>query len=335
MAFNGRFVDNMLHFAAQRGADVASLYEHLDMSAEELRAEHTKLDNETFNLLMRKTMAMTGDRDFGLHAGEYLNLSAAGIVLQIMQASANIEEALSFVCSLANLGCSSSPMHMELAGDELALVLQPDALWWKQAPDIVTQVMDGIFAFTMREISTLIWHRYRPLRVEYSFAQERTASERERVFGAPISFSASRNAMVLPKAVLDQPILSSDFDLLALLVGHAEKKLHEMQSEVSYASVVHRTILNLVKPQFPTIEEVAANLNQSVRTLQRKLKEEHTTFKAVLEDIKLELSKVYLKRPQLSVAEISELLQYAEPSGFIRSFKRWTGQTPQQFRATG
>ncbi|MEM6347407.1 MAG: AraC family transcriptional regulator ligand-binding domain-containing protein [Bacteroidota bacterium] len=322
----------MLTFAGQRGADAASLYAQLEMSVEELRAEHTTLENEAFNRLMRQVLSMTGDGDFGLHAGEYLNLSAAGIVLQIMQASAKIEEALSFVCSLANLGCSSSPMHMEVEGEELALVLRPDPLWWQQAPDIVKQVMDGIFAFTMREITTLIWQRYRPIRVEYSYAQAREYSERTRVFGAPILFSASRNALVLPRAVLDQPIMSSDFDLLALLVGHAEKKLHEKEQEVSFASVVHRTILNLLKPQFPTIEEVAANLNQSVRTLQRKLKEEHTTFKAVLEDIKLELSKVYLGRPQLSIAEVSELLQYAEPSGFIRSFKRWTGQTPQQFR---
>ncbi len=325
----------MLTFAGQRGADAATLYADLGMSVEELRAEHTTLENEAFNRLMRQVLSMTGDEDFGLHAGEYLNLSAAGIVLQIMQASAKIEEALSFVCSLANLGCSSSPMHMEVEGEELALVLRPDPLWWQQAPDIVKQVMDGIFAFTMREISTLIWQRYRPIRVEYSFAQERELSERERVFGAPILFSASRNALVLPRAVLDQPIMSSDFDLLALLVSHAEKKLHEKEQEASFSSVVHRTILNLLKPQFPTIEEVAANLNQSVRTLQRKLKEEETTFKEVLEDIKLELSKVYLGRPQLSIAEVSELLQYAEPSGFIRSFKRWTGQTPQQFRATG
>ena len=335
MAFNGRFVDNVLSFAVQRGADGDALYGYLGMSLDDLRAEHTKIDNATFNHVMREIIAMTGDPDMGLHAGEYLNLAAAGIVLQIMQASQNVEEALQFVCSLANLGCSSLPMHLLVEGDQLALILEPEALWWEQAPEVVKQVIDGVFTFTLREIATLILHAYRPIKVEYAYPQTRDVSERERVFGAPVYFDAARTAIFLPRQILDQPILSSDYELLELLVGYAEKKLHAMERESSFASIVRRTILNLVKPQFPTIEEVAANLNQSVRTLQRKLKEEKITFKEVLEGIKFELSKVYLGRPQLSVAEISDLLQYAEPSGFIRSFKRWTGYTPQQFRHSG
>lgn len=332
MAFNGRFVNNVIDFASQRGADAAQLYEMVGADAGQLQQEGFQISNESFDPTMLAAIEMTGDEDLGLHAGEYLNLSAAGIMLQIMQACSQIEEALQFVCSYANLGCSSLPMQMAVEGDELVLTVHPERLWWERSPKVVEQMIDGLFAFTLREIQTLIFQRYPPIRVEYSFVEGRERSERSRVLGAPIVFAASRNALILPVVVLEQPILSRDFELLALLVSHAEKKLQRLAGQYSFSSLVRRTILNLVKPQFPTAEEVAANLNQSVRTLQRKLKEEQTSFKEVLESIKYELAKVYLQRPQLSVADISDLLQYAEPSGFIRSFKRWTGQTPRQFR---
>ena len=88
-----------------------------------------------------------------------------------------------------------------------------------------------------------------------------------------------------------------------------------------------------MKPQFPTIEQVAANLNLSVRTLQRRLKEEGLTYKIVLDELRKQFALDYIKNKELSVKEIAYLLDYAEPSSFIRTFKRWTGKSPNVYRS--
>jgi len=115
-------------------------------------------------------------------------------------------------------------------------------------------------------------------------------------------------------------------------VQHAREKLATLNLEVGFATIVKQSIINLVKPQFPTIDQVAANLNLSVRTLQRRLKEEGLTYKTVLDELRKQFALDYIKNKALSIKEIAYLLDYAEPSSFIRSFKRWTGVSPNNYR---
>mgnify|MGYP000515555330 CR=1 FL=1 len=63
-----------------------------------------------------------------------------------------------------------------------------------------------------------------------------------------------------------------------------------------------------------------------------RLKEENLTYKIVLEELKKQFALDYLKNKELSIKEVTYLLDYAEPSSFIRSFKRWTGETPKAYQ---
>ncbi|MEO1262834.1 MAG: helix-turn-helix transcriptional regulator [Bacteroidota bacterium] len=138
----------------------------------------------------------------------------------------------------------------------------------------------------------------------------------------------------LNKKHVAEPVITSDYDLLKILVSHAEKKLTSLQQEKGFSGIVRQSILNLVKPPFPKIEQVAANLNISIRTLQRRLKEEGMTYKNVMEGLKEQLAIDYLQKENLSIKEIAYLLDYAEASSFIRSFKRWKGKSPSEWRKT-
>ena len=78
---------------------------------------------------------------------------------------------------------------------------------------------------------------------------------------------------------------------------------------------------------------IARDLGVGDRTLQRRLAGEGTTFAALLEQSRRQLAEGFLRDQRLSASEVAFLLGYADPSTFFRAFKRWTGQTPQQFRA--
>ena len=79
-------------------------------------------------------------------------------------------------------------------------------------------------------------------------------------------------------------------------------------------------------------ESIAKALHLSSRSLQRKLKEEGTTYKQLLEDTRRELAAQYVKESELSVGEITFLLGFSEPANFSRAFKRWTGVSPSAYR---
>ena len=81
-----------------------------------------------------------------------------------------------------------------------------------------------------------------------------------------------------------------------------------------------------------TREDVAKRLHMSVRTLQRRLDDNGIVFSDLVDEIRKEMAKSYLQAGELTLTEIGFLLGFAEQSSFTRAFKRWTGQTPLEFR---
>src|SRR6185295_9090017 len=97
-------------------------------------------------------------------------------------------------------------------------------------------------------------------------------------------------------------------------------------------SQVKRVLHEVLRNDEGHVEIVAKRLGLTSRSLQRRLKDENTTFNTIREDVRQDLAKRYLD-DGLAIAEISFLLGFSEPSAFFRAFKRWTGETPQVWRA--
>jgi len=81
-----------------------------------------------------------------------------------------------------------------------------------------------------------------------------------------------------------------------------------------------------------THETVARSLGMSKRTFQRKLEAEATTFRKVLDEERSHRAMHLMNTSSLATYEIAFLLSYSEPSALQRAFKRWTKQTPGQYR---
>lgn len=84
----------------------------------------------------------------------------------------------------------------------------------------------------------------------------------------------------------------------------------------------------------PNQSVVADALHLSRRSLQRRLQNERTTYKSLLEGTRRELALQYIREPHRSLAEITYLLGFSEPSNFTRAFRRWTGSSPAEYRRT-
>jgi AraC-like DNA-binding protein len=78
--------------------------------------------------------------------------------------------------------------------------------------------------------------------------------------------------------------------------------------------------------------QVAAAQHMSRRTLQRKLRDEGTSYARELDGVRRELAERFIRDRSLTLSEITYLLGFAEISSFSRSFKRWTGIAPSAYR---
>ncbi len=81
-----------------------------------------------------------------------------------------------------------------------------------------------------------------------------------------------------------------------------------------------------------TLEKAAAALAVSPRSLQRKLADAQLSFQTVLDAVRKDLARVYLRDPALSALDVALLLGYAEQSSFTRAFKTWFATTPSAWR---
>jgi len=332
MAFNGRFIASMIDFAGRQGANASGLYQQAGGQAE-LNREDSKVEYQQYNRLLEQITAETGDEFFGLHFGESMNMTAAGLVAQITQTSETIKQALQYACDFAQLACSSLPMRLEEKEDHYVLHLDPEPIWANDSPTAVRHTVEGTIVFTIKEFHELTRKQYFPLQLNLPYARPKDQSEYERLFQCPMSFGQKGISIYFEKRHMEERIVTSDYHLLRVLVAHAQERIMAIQRAGGFYEEVKTSVAHLVKPEFPTIEQVACHLHVSVRTLQRRLSEEGHTFKEIIESLRKDFAFAYLKQPDLTINEIAYLLSYTDASAFIRSFRRWQGITPNEFRS--
>jgi AraC-like DNA-binding protein len=112
------------------------------------------------------------------------------------------------------------------------------------------------------------------------------------------------------------------------LLAYAEAQLAEQRDQATLRDRVRGVLAQVLQSGEPTIEHVAKRLATTPRTLQRRLREESTSFQAVLDGLRAELAKRYLDEGRFELAEVAFLLGYAEASAFARAFRRWHGVSP-------
>jgi AraC-like DNA-binding protein len=332
MAFNGRFILNLSLLASRQGADITELIALSGKTHKELMKENCIVEDSNYNRVIEKAIESTEDLHFGLHAGENLNLSAAGLILQLVQTSETIKQAYELCCQYANLGCSALPMELKESSNNYELIFTPNQIWKADSEIAFQHTVLGVLVFKAKEFYSLTHMQNYPVEVNLTWDKSRDFEKIEKSFGCRVNYSKSAISMSFKKEHIESPIITSNYTLLKILVSHAEEISSKKKADSGYYTVVTQTVINLIKPEFPTIEQVASHLNLSKRSLQRRLQEESLSFKKIIEELKREFALGYIKKQDLSVSDIAYLLNYTEVSTFTRSFKRWTGKSPVKFR---
>lgn len=143
---------------------------------------------------------------------------------------------------------------------------------------------------------------------------------------------ALENELVFAREDLERPFITANNVMLEYLEPQLKQRLSEVVTAETFSGQVQKKLWKMIPSGNFTVEVVAEELGVSVRTLQRKLQLENTTFKEVLQSAQKFMAIQYMREKQLSAEEIAFLVGYSEVSSFARAFKRWTGQTVGEYR---
>ncbi|MEM8617347.1 MAG: AraC family transcriptional regulator [Pseudomonadota bacterium] len=174
---------------------------------------------------------------------------------------------------------------------------------------------------------------FRFTQVQLGYAAPAHAPAFDRLFECPCLFNAERNAVLFPSPLMHQPMRRSNPITYALMREQCEEAIKRIRGRRQFATLITGLIEGDAR-RFSALEGAADALGLSARTLQRRLINEGTTFKDVVEQARIDLAIRFLRRENLDVEEVAWRLGYANSANFRTAFKRWTGQTIRQFLGT-
>ena len=149
--------------------------------------------------------------------------------------------------------------------------------------------------------------------------------------GCPIT-KGTRNAITFKYDDLQKPFISYDEGMWSYFEPELNKRLAELDVDDSTSARVRAALGEMLPGGMCSIEDVAARLGLSRRTLQRKLSEENTTFQKQLNSTRETLAIHYIKNTDMTSNDIAFLLGYQELNSFLRAFTIWTGKTISDYR---
>lgn len=196
------------------------------------------------------------------------------------------------------------------------------------------QNTEGVFALVVRiarERTTAA--RWAPLTVQFTHRGPRRPTAHVRHFGAPVQFGAAHDTLTLRASDLQLPLRAADPGLLSILLAQAAAKVAHAAPAPDLTTSVSAAIGAAIGAGAADIATVARHLDQSPRTLQRHLRAQGVSYRALVEATRLELARGYLASGALSLTDIAFALGYADLSAFSRAFRRWTGTSARAYRA--
>ncbi|MEX0304279.1 MAG: AraC family transcriptional regulator ligand-binding domain-containing protein [Leisingera sp.] len=272
---------------------------------------------------------LTGDPLFGFHLGCGSDLRTAGLLGYIARSS------LSVGCFLRNTARYAALMSDAWDLDTSQLAPQGEIAWSCRASSgqqgrQFIEFLAAMFFAALREEAPL---RIIPRDVAFSHQRVRGSEEMSAYFGCPVRFGAACSRIVFKPEDLELPLASADRRLLRLLRAYGDQLL-DGQGKLGggLTAQVEEAVSARLSDGTATLGAVAADLGMSPRTLSRKLAQAGTSYFTILEELRKALAIRYLRESDLALAEIAFLLGYSGLSSFSEAFRRWTGQSPGQFR---
>jgi AraC-like DNA-binding protein len=320
--------------AAVDGATVQDLLDAAGLAGGLTGDAHARVPAETAWQVWAAALARSPDRDFGLHLAEFMNrlfpppvpVQDAGLTLRYAAAGAPTLGAM----------LERIARYWRVLDDGAEVWLEDGA---KEGGGAAAGTLalchrlsgDGELFRHVAELTLLSWfgwalaateNAWAPREIRFRHPAPANVSEHQRIFSTSLTFSADCNAIVVERRLLSLPLrplrpthpLDPSIDeLLGAAAGHG------MISRARAAVVAE------LGEGEPTAARVAARLRMSSRTYHRRLADQGTSHRDLLDGLRRELAVRWLRDPRASTQDVAWRLGFSDASAFHRAFRRWNG----------
>ncbi len=312
------------------GVDADAVFSSVGLNIKQLQRESNRIPEEIYDSLVLAAIEASEDPAFGLRYADFCHpttFSALGLALLASETLSDFCARWVRYFALVN---TSEAVHYE--SNSAGGILSERRIAANAQRAVERAHGDAFLALVVKYIRMMYHPNYVPARITSTWpGPENGCSVYRDYFGIEPEFTSERNAIYINEDDLNRRLPAANAEL-ARQNDLAVVAFLSRLNKIDLPAQVNRKLIELLPSGSCTTERIAASLNMSVRSLSSKLSQAGTSYQQLLDGTRKRLAEDYLSQQELSVSEIAYLLGFTDASNFSRAFRRWSGQSPKDFR---
>jgi len=328
--FLARRLVRWLRYGESHGIDCDEMLSVAGLGEAELRNPDQRVSGAVVWRLSNLLAERLQDPDLGVGIGRTARLApGGGLIGYSVTHSRDLGQALGRLVRYSRLVAGASKLSLTDCREGRRLRSEEGSLLAALRPPL-----DDALAALIAMCRQITGRDVAPVAVEFPYGRPASVRAHRAHFRSSLIFDQRRAAVVFRRHDLELSLVAADETLSTYLDRLADQELALLATPASLAEQVRRVVWRDLADGAPSLERVAGDLGLGTRTLQRRLREEETTFAAVVDTVRRRMASGLIRSPNLAIYEIAYRLGYSEPSTFYRAFRRWHGRSPEEFRQT-
>jgi AraC-like DNA-binding protein len=308
------------------GLDAGSVLAHAGLTAAQLDDPLGRVDANVGDLLWEAAVRESGDPALSLRVAERFALGAFGTFEYLLQNCASLPEAVEHANAYMRLIDDLARVELhETSGHTCLRLLRVGGFPMSPLGVECTFALLCIKGQALGAMPEVL------RAVRFTHLNSAPIARYVAHFGCEVQFGADANELVFDTSRM-QDQLPGDPNLRSVLATHAREQLARIPEGEPLLHEVRRHLLEQLERGTVDPGVLARRVRMSERTLRRRLQAAGTRYQDLLDELRAQLARQYVQRPDADVTQVAIRLGFADPSTFYRAFKRWTGLTPAQFQ---
>lgn len=308
------------------GHDPLPVLEYAGIEPDVLNQPDLVIPTNAYRRALNRAAEVTGIAHFGLLLSQRQTFEKLGAVGYLVRHAPDLRTSIDRLMRHFRTHDTGSMTRLEVDGAH--------TLWRHRlggvADDSAVQQTELAMGLACQFTRSALGETWAPSAVYFEHGAPADSRPYEAVFRCPVLFGQTLTALELATADLSRPLRQSDAGLFRILQQHVERIEEGLGEDTG--GKVRQLLLQNIEDGLYRLDDVAARLGLRRYALQRRLKAEGTSFQRILDDVRYELARRYLRESTTPISEIAGLLGYSESAVFTRTFTRRAGMAPNAWR---